>query len=330
MKLSIIIPIYNVKEYITECLASVYSGDLTDFEVICIDDCGTDNSIKMAKKYIKDNKIENLRIIKHEKNKGLSAARNTGIKAANGEYICLLDSDDMIIANELNKLVNYAKSKKLDILEASYAEIFETNMNIKVGTKIRKDKTEILNGDEYFYKSTLDGTFVPMAWCKLYRKDYLLKNKYEFKEGLKFEDEEFSPRVIIGTKRIQYIDKEFYIYRRRDNSITTNMVKDNKWVNHYLQIIDSLTNFSENIKDKKSYDNLKNRISEIALSLYKNPIAYGAKKEDLNEIIKIVKEKKIYNIPASSKSKFIKIQGLLMKNPKLFKFIYTKRMKAKQ
>ena len=329
MKLSIIIPIYNVKDYIIECLDSVYNGNLTDFEVICIDDRGTDDSIKITKKYIKDNKIDNLRIIKHQKNRGLSAARNTGIKAAKGEYICLLDSDDMIDASELNKLINYAKTKKLDILEASYSEIFETDMNIKVGTKIRKNKTEILNGDEYFYESTLDGTFVPMAWCKLYRKEYLLKNKYEFKEGLKFEDEEFSPRVIIGAKKIQYIDKEFYIYRRRDNSITTNMVKDNKWVNHYLQIIDSLTNFSETIKDKKSYDNLKNRISEIALSLYKNPIAYGSKKEDLKEIIKIVKEKKIYNIPITSKNKSIKMQGILMKYPKLFKFIYTKRLKAK-
>ena len=329
MKLSIIIPIYNVKDYIEECLKSVYSGKLTKFEVICVDDCGTDNSIEITKRFVKDNKIKNLTIIKHKKNRGLSAARNTGIKEAKGEYICLLDSDDMINANSLNKMVDYAIANKLDILEGAYTEIFETDMNIEVGSQKRKGQTEITNGDEYFYKSSLDDTYVPMAWCKIYRRQYLLKNKFKFVEGLKFEDEEFSPRAVISSKKIQYINEEFYVYRRRDNSITTNMVKDNKWVNHYLQIIDSLTNFCETIKDKKSYNYLKKRIAEITLSLYKNPLAYGAKKDDFNEIIKIVKDKKMYKIPMNSKNKKVKIQGILMKYPQLFKFIYAKRMKVK-
>ena len=84
MKLSIIVPVYNVEKYIEECLDSIYNGNLADFEVLCIDDKGNDLSINIIEKYVEKNKIKNLRIMHHEKNKGLSEARNTGIKHAQG------------------------------------------------------------------------------------------------------------------------------------------------------------------------------------------------------------------------------------------------------
>lgn len=326
MKLSIIVPVYNVEKYIEECLDSIYNGNLADFEVLCIDDKGNDLSINIIEKYVEKNKIKNLRIIHHEKNKGLSEARNTGIKHAKGKYICFLDSDDMIYANALNELVEQAIKEDLDIIEGNIKEIFETKLNIKSRdiTNLRRETTQILTGDEYFYTCSRNKEYLPMACCRIFKTEYL-KEKYYFIPELKYEDEEFSPKAIIGANRVQYYNETFYIYRRRDDSITTNIVKDNKWVESYLKIINSLSEFSDTIKDKKSYIQLKNRIANLALSILKNPVAYGTTEGKLQEIIKLVKNQKIYKIPQKSKNLFIRIQGYIMKYPNLFIKLYKRK-----
>lgn len=324
MKLSIIVPVYNVEKYITECLDSIYDGNLKDFEVICIDDRGNDKSIETIENYINEKEIKNLKIIKHDKNKGLSESRNTGINIANGKYICFLDSDDMIIAENLNKLVDEAINDDLDIIEGNLKEIFETDINIDSGAnKIKRISTEVLDGDTYFYSMCQKLEYFPMSCCRIYKSEYL-KEKYKFTPNLKFEDEEFSPRIIINAQKIKYSDLTFYIYRRRNNSITTNIIKSNDWVESYLKIIDKLTQFSETIKNKKSYQCLKDRISNFALSILKNPIAYGSSKENLEEIINIVKTKEIYKIPKKSKNIKIKIQGYIMKYPNIFIKLYKR------
>ena len=326
MNLSIIVPIYNVKDFIIDCLNSIYSkNSLLDFEVICVDDCGKDNSIELINKYVKKHKINNLRIITHKKNSGLSAARNTGLKNAKGKYICYLDSDDMINAPELNKLVKNALKNDLDIADGNYSEIFETTKNISVGNVSKKglDSETIYSGEEFFEKISKD--FAPMVWQRIYKRKYLLDNELFFCEGLKFEDEEFSPRAIIKAKKIMHFDCCMYIYRRRDDSITTSMTKNNDWVNHYLKIIYSLIDFSKTNISKKCSKHLYNRIGQIVLSLYKNPVAYGSTDDNLKEIIEIVKAKKLYKIPQKSKNISIKMQGFLMKYPKLFFLLYKLR-----
>lgn len=322
MKISLIIPVYNVEKYIIDCLNSIYDGNLKKFEVICIDDRGNDKSIDIIKKYVKENNIKNLQIIKHDKNKGLSEARNTGLVTAKGKYVMFLDSDDMINSSELNYIVDYAINNDLDIVEGEIEEIFETSLNIRSKKgNIRKD-TKILTGDEYFFESSNKSEYVPMVWCRIYKLNYI-KNKYKFMSGLKFEDEEFSPRVIINAKKVQYLNRKIYIYRRRDDSITTNMVKNVNWISHYLTIIDSLTNYSREIIDKKSYFVLKERIANLVLSLLKNSVAYKASKENVNYVKKVIKENKLYKIPCGSKRIITKIQGYLMRFPKLFIILYS-------
>lgn len=109
MKVSIIVPIYNVEQYIEECLNSIYNQELADFEVLCIDDKGNDKSIEKVRKFVSINNITNLKIIEHNENKGVSEARNTGIKNAKGKYICFLDSDDMLIKGGLKQLIEQAE-----------------------------------------------------------------------------------------------------------------------------------------------------------------------------------------------------------------------------
>lgn len=327
MRLSIIIPVYNVEEYINECIQSVYEQDLNDFEVLCIDDKGKDKSIEKIKEFVIKNNISNLKIIEHSQNKGLSEARNTGINNAKGKYICFLDSDDKLEKGGIRQLLKIAEENNLDIVEGKVVELFETNCNIKLGTNIdNRENSEIINGDDYFSKTIRGNEYLTSAWCRIFKKE-LLKNKIYFMAGIKFEDEEFSPRAIIPAKRVQYVNVPFYVYRRRDNSITTNMFKDEMWYISYMKIIGSLEEYAKQIKNKKSYVCLKNRIGQLALSILKNPIAYGASKEQIERTTKEIKNKKIYKIPMRSKSIFIKFQGFFMMFPKLFISLYGKREK---
>ena len=125
MQVSIIIPIYNVEKYIKECLKSVVTQGLTDYEILCIDDCGQDKSIDIVNEFKSQYNLNNLFIIKHDNNKGLSAARNTGIEHARGEYLFFLDSDDFLEKNSIYNLYNIAKNENLDVLEAKVLEFFD-------------------------------------------------------------------------------------------------------------------------------------------------------------------------------------------------------------
>lgn len=327
MRISIIVPIYNVEQYIEECLDSIYNQNLTDFEVLCIDDRGRDKSIQKVQEYVEKNNIKNLQIIEHSQNKGLSEARNTGINNAKGKYICFLDSDDKLEKGGIAQLLKKAEEEDLDIVEGKVVELFETKCNIELGTNLlnRKD-SKIMNGDEYFSNTIKNNEYLTSAWCRIFKKE-LLENKVYFMPGIKFEDEEFSPRAIIPANRVQYLNIPFYIYRRRDNSITTDMFKDDKWYTSYMKIIDSLEEYAKKIENKKSYVCLKNRIGQLALSVLKNPIAYGASQSQIEKIIIEVKKEKLYRIPMKSKSIFIKCQGFFMMFPKLFIILYGKREK---
>lgn len=327
MRISIIVPIYNVEQYIEECLDSIYNQNLTDFEVLCIDDRGRDKSIQKVQEYVEKNNIKNLQIIEHSQNKGLSEARNTGINNAKGKYICFLDSDDKLEKGGIAQLLKKAEEEDLDIVEGKVVELFETKCNIELGTNLlnRKD-SKIMNGDQYFSNTIKNNEYLTSAWCRIFKKE-LLENKVYFMPGIKFEDEEFSPRAIIPANRVQYLNIPFYIYRRRDNSITTDMFKDDKWYTSYMKIIDSLEEYAKKIENKKSYVCLKNRIGQLALSVLKNPIAYCASQSQIEKIIIEVKKEKLYRIPMKSKSIFIKCQGFFMMFPKLFIILYGKREK---
>lgn len=325
MRLTIIVPVYNVEKYIEECLESIYSQKINDFEVLCVDDKGNDNSIKIVEEFISKNNISNLKIISQPENKGLSEARNLGINNAEGKYICFLDSDDKLEIGGIEKLLIQAEKEDLDIVEGKIIEVFETECNIELGTaQENREDSEVMDGDTYFKQTIKNNEYLSIACCRIFKKENLKNNIY-FYPNIKFEDEEFSPRAIISAKRVQYINVPFYIYRRRDNSITTNMFNDEKWYHSYIKVIDNLERFAKKIRGKKSYRYLKNRIGQIALSILKNPIAYGADKIYINKIIAEVKTKKIYKIPMKSKNCFIKIQGILMMFPKVFVKLYSKR-----
>ena len=212
---SIIIPIYNVEQYITACLRSVGVQTYMDYEVILVDDCGTDGSMKIASDYVNFNlNGKRWRIIRHEKNRGLSAARNTGTAVAEGKYVYYLDSDDTITPDCLEKLVAEAERTMAEMVAGGVKVVGDDKWIPKIKQK------DLLTGDDCF-RAYLQGKYYMMAWNKLIRRDFLERNGISFVEGLIHEDCAWSFTVACLASKIAFVHDETYKYLVRGNSIQT-------------------------------------------------------------------------------------------------------------
>lgn len=221
MKISIIIPTYNVENYIVECLSSVakqtYIGEI---ECIVVDDRGKDNSVLNAERFITDYKGDiDYRILHREKNGGLSAARNSGLDAATGDYIYFLDSDDCISVDCLEKLVSLA-------IKYPLADVVQGGMVTMTGKVIYQP----LGQQDYYYEDSKEDVYsqlvfgdVPASSCnKLFRSDFLKNNNIRFYEGVIHEDVDFAYKIARYISAIAFCDAMTYIYReQREGSILT-------------------------------------------------------------------------------------------------------------
>ncbi len=241
--ISIIIPVYNVEEYIIDCLRSVVEQDVI-MEILLIDDCGRDNSIAVAQSYLEAQpklRPEQWRIIKHEKNRGLSAARNTGMDAASGKYIYFLDSDDYLPANSLKSLLDKAERQKATLT------IGDIELDKGGYWQLRLDDKHLLKGDEVL-EAYIRRQWFEMAWNKLILREFLIENKLYFIEGLIHEDEVWSLRLACLQPSLACVLHETYFYRNdRVGSIMNQCRKHDRLkaslnrlivFNHCIQILD--------------------------------------------------------------------------------------------
>lgn len=221
MKISVIVPTYNVEKYILDCLDSVASQTFSgNIECLIVDDCGNDNSILKAEKFISTYKgnVE-FHILHREKNGGLSAARNSGLDAATGDYIYFLDSDDYISNDCLEKLYSLiATYPQADMVQGG---IISTN-----GRKIFRVSS--LNVDAFsdnkdgIYAKLVFGDVPVSSWNKLFRRDFLVRNDIRFYEGIIHEDVDFMYKVVRYIRSMAFCDAMTYIYReQREGSILT-------------------------------------------------------------------------------------------------------------
>ncbi len=326
MEVSIIVPIYNVEKYIIECLDSVLKQGLKDFEILCIDDCGSDASIKKVEQYIRQNKMQDtIKIVKHEMNKGLSSARNTGIEWARGEYCYFLDGDDLLKPDALSAMYSIAQSDNLDILEGSFEEFYETDYNIKTGTKFNVMSTEVMAGTDFLAWGLKVKEYIPMACAKLY-KTKLLKESSGFMPGLISEDEEFTPRIYLRASRVSRCNICSYLYRRRDGSITTSY-NNKKWIDSYIIIAKQLKKMLENQDiNRETEKYILQRRAQIILSLLKNIAAYNVETKISDYAIEKIKQEKLRLIPIFSPFFKEKVEGILFICPRFYMFLY-RRMK---
>ena len=203
-KVSVIVPIYNVEKYLEKCINSLLSQTLEDIQIILVNDGSKDNSGNIAREYEKNNKN---RIIYVEKeNGGLSDARNHGLKYATGDFIAFLDSDDYIEKNAYEEMYNKAIEENADYVECDFIWEFPN--------KIRVDK-------QYPYKNKKEMlSFVRVvAWNKLIKRQLITDNNLEFPKGLRYEDVEFTYKLIPFVNKFAYVDKPFIHYVQREGYI---------------------------------------------------------------------------------------------------------------
>ncbi|MCD7883281.1 MAG: glycosyltransferase [Lachnospiraceae bacterium] len=216
MLLSIIIPVYNVEQYLERCIDSILSQGEDSFEVILVDDGSTDRSNKICDSCaVKHSFIKAF----HKTNGGLSSARNYGINHANGKYLLFLDSDDYLEPSCLRRLMTCIKDHMCDVIFARAYTVDESGNRVSK-TRYTDNFGEYRNSNCFLsrvFKSKDDILMcAPFYICK---KEFLINNNLYFKEGIIHEDELWTPSVLIKAERIYYSEIYFYNHYMRENSI---------------------------------------------------------------------------------------------------------------
>ena len=207
-KFSIIIPVYNVEKYLKKCLDSVFNQTYKDYEVIVVNDGTKDNSMDIVKDY--DVKVIN------QKNQGLSAARNAGVKKATGEYLIFLDSDDYWEKDLLKELSKSLKNNP-DLIRFQINEVYEDGKTISYP---EESFTNLLGPDAF--KKIVKYHFVENACIYAIKRNYDIENKFEFRKDALHEDFGLIPLIIIKSKKVNSINYLGYNYLQRQGSIMSN------------------------------------------------------------------------------------------------------------
>ena len=219
LKLSIILPCYNVDRYIADCLDSIYLQDLPEdeFEVICVNDCSTDGTRGIIADYAAQH--QNLTLIDHTENLTAGGARNTGIKAAKGEYIWFVDPDDKVKPNSAGAVYEIAKGKDVDVLMFNYDIIDETNHFLEQ-KNIFADSDALVGQDfvvKYFPNHI---SRLCVVWCCLFKTSFLREGGLWYPIMRKSQDVSFLWKVLLVAKRVASVNDVFYIYRSNPYSVT--------------------------------------------------------------------------------------------------------------
>lgn len=221
---SVIIPVYNVEDYLNECLDSVINQSLKNIEIICINDGSVDHSLSILEMYAEnDSRIH----IYTQANQGLSSARNLGLQHATGTYIYFLDSDDKIKPTALEVLYNQVDSEELDILYFD-GELYYENESLQKSSAANKAHfTSTFSIDTVITGLALLEKFISndspkiQVSLKLIKREFLYKNHIRFKSGILHEDELFSYETSTLAKRVNLKNESFFQYRIRESSIMT-------------------------------------------------------------------------------------------------------------
>lgn len=312
-KLSFIVPVYNVAPYLRKCVDSLLAQDYEDYEIILVDDGSTDASPQICDEYAAD--YNNIRVI-HQPNGGLSAARNSGVKTAKGEYICFVDSDDYWEPNVLNGLMAQIDRDNLDVLRFDYQNVNERYAVFEPNKTPRKiDKiSDVVDGISYL--NTRMG-YACYAWQFIIRNDIV----NTFTPGLLFEDVDWLPRMMLNAKRVNATTTIVYHYFMRQGSITKaqgNKEKILKNVENQMFIIERFQAYLNNYPQCVWLHNMQSNmvagvLTTIAREFYNDRTKYISRFQNMNVFpLKIADQRKTY----IRRAKLINVLG-----PNIFCFI---------
>ena len=239
IKVSIIVPFYNVENYIEKCLQSLVNQTLEDVEIILVNDGSQDGTKEIAKQFVE--KYPNKIMYLEKENGGLSDARNYAIPYAKGEYIAFLDSDDYVEANMYEEMYNKAKEENLDYVECDFLWEYP-------------DKSLESKGKQYSNKKEMFIYTRVVAWNKLIKREIVQENHLEFPRGYRYEDVEFFYKLLSLIHNYGIVQKPFIHYVQRENSISNVQNTRTK------EIIDVLGHVIDYYKRNQLFDEYKEEI----------------------------------------------------------------------
>ena len=298
LKLSIIVPVYNVEKYLEKCLNSLCNLEIEN-EIIIVNDGTKDNSLEIAKNFKKENEKENIIIISQE-NKGLSEARNTGLRLAQGEYISFIDRDDFVDKKAYEMLIKEVISDKVEIGIGRYKKIIEKEENLECITEIREyEKGEIKTGKEYLDVMYNKYMYGPEVWDDIFKREFLIKNSIFFKKGRMHEDEIFTLESMLKAEKVKFYGIYYYNYLQRKKSIMSEKTLKNyeDMEKNINEIYDFLL-VERDEKIKRILESEIHRLYKIIINHTKDKYKYESIKfkENYDNIIFSYKENKIKKI----------------------------------
>lgn len=296
-KISIIIPIYNVEKYLPACVESILQQTYKNLEVILVDDGSPDRCPVICDELAQ--KDDRIRVI-HQKNKGLSGARNTGIDNAQGDYLIFVDSDDTVEQTLVEELYTYAEKWNCAIVACGRNYIFEDG---QIVCKIAHDESKVYGFEEAMQEMNSFRLFDMSAWAKIYREE--LFEDIRFPEGKLSEDYYIMYKLFDKAQTIGYVAKPLYNYLQRQSSISRN-----KKINH--DFADAAKKQMEFLDDKYPQMSVLGHTAYASanLTVYDFYLKNGVKcpKDKLLEFKKAVRDNLVYIRKNKNISKAKRIQ----------------------
>ena len=325
-KLSFIVPVYNVEKYLRKCVDSLLAQDYDNYEIILVDDGSTDGSGEICDEYASPNSLTpslinslpQIRVI-HQKNAGLSAARNTGIAASKGEYVMFVDSDDYIEPNVLKGLLEQVERDSLDVLRYRLQYV---NPKYEVFNPYKIDP---FKGNDYSEEPTDGVSFLNSrmntrcyAWQFILRRDLIFNSLTHsfinsFIEGIYFEDTDWTPRMLCKANRVASTNTVVYNYLMREGSITNaiSRSKQKKVLDDKMHLIATLQQQAIDLRKAGRYNRwYRDMISDTVVSVI--GILSGTFYEEREKYLESLRQLQLYPIKSRSiKARLINISPKL-------------------
>lgn len=291
-KISIIVPVYNVEQYLEECINSIINQTYKNIEVLLIDDGSTDGSGEICRKY--NDKYEYITSI-YQKNKGVCAARNIGLYKATGKYICFIDSDDYIDSEYIQKLYYEVKLYDLDIAYCNF-KLFDENKELGKKEKNYLITQKGISGLKYQLLRFKNNDWDCYACMGMYKKQFLLDNHLSFyqKDRLLYEDVLFTNKILLKAKKVKFISYYGYNYRNRYQGSLCRQ-KPNKWtITSYYNIMEEFIYLYKISIDEKEKLVIGQTLYKVLASLLES--IYYSDELDKNKYYKIIANSGIKSI----------------------------------
>jgi glycosyltransferase involved in cell wall biosynthesis len=263
---SVIVPVYNAEKYLPECIDSLLKQNGICIEIIIIDDGSSDNSGAIAEQYI--NQYNHIRVF-HQKNMGVSSARNTGLRMAEGDYVIFVDGDDQVKENSLYKLYYMSAEQRADIVIGSVLDWYQDSIPKNPHNSVPEElKNSILSGKDAFIGLIKSRAYHPGAHCYLFNKYYLERLRLRFDESIGYdEDELFTSLALCQAGRVFISGFEFYFYRQWKGSAVYSMSYQRRVIS-LIYVANCLIEFADQFQFTGNNGDLKSWLYVKIFNIY--------------------------------------------------------------